>query len=297
MHFLRRLWSTPAMPDREAVLATKPVNIHNPVAGPSRHLCYGQASDVGQSRQNNQDACVAFATSHCPDHLDFGLFVVADGMGGHLDGEKASSLSARVVAERVTQRAYLPMLLNDASPDWLAILDESILAANDAVTEQMPNGGTTMTAVLIHDDQAYISQVGDSRAYLIDDYSMQALTRDHSLVQRLVELQQLTPEQAAVHPHRNILYRAIGQSEHLELDSQVITLNPTTRILLCSDGLWTVVPETYILDTVTNAPNLQAACDALVEAANRKGGPDNITVILVQLKHQINVFESGQQVK
>jgi protein phosphatase len=285
------------MPDQEAVLATKPVDIHNPVAGPSRHLSYGQTSDVGQSRENNQDACVALAGSYYPNRLDFGLFIVADGMGGHMDGEKASSLSVRVVVERITREAYLPMLLGDTPPDLLAILNESILAANDAVTEQMPNGGTTMTAVLIHNDQAYISQVGDSRAYLIDDYGMQALTRDHSLVQRLVELEQITPEQAAAHPHRNILYRAIGQSEHLELDSQVITLNPATRILLCSDGLWTVVSETHILDTITNAPNLQAACDALVKAANTVGGPDNITAILVQLEHPNIAIHSGQQIE
>ncbi len=261
---------------------------YDAMRAPTHHLRYGQASDVGKTRSSNQDACMSFATSQngMLAQPGFGLFIVADGMGGHIDGEKASSLCMRVVAEHVTQHAYLPMLTPGAArPNLMEVLNEGVLAANLAVARQMPEGGTTITAILTHDEQAYISQVGDSRAYLIDleEKAMQILTRDHSLVQRLVELDQLTPEQAAEHPHRNILYRAIGQSEHLELDSKVIALPPNAWLLLCSDGLWTVVPEERIIEIVVNAPDPQTACDRLIDTANSYGGPDNITAVLVEL--------------
>ncbi len=280
MDFLRRMFTPP---DQEATLSA-PVNQEKHV--PVSRLRYGQFSDVGRSRKNNQDACMAFAVSHegAAKLPSFGLFIVADGMGGHVDGEKASSLSMRIVAEHVFQHAYLPMLKDAAYlPDFMDIINDGVQAANTAVTEQMPNGGTTLTVVLVYDDQAYISQVGDSRAYLINGDQMQPITRDHSLVQRLVELEQLTPEQAAEHPHRNILYRAIGQSDYLELDSKVIPLPAHNRLLLCSDGLWTVVSEARIIDIITAAPDPRTACHELVEAANMHGGPDNITVILVDL--------------
>ena len=267
-----------------------------------RHLRYGQVSDVGRARDNNQDACLTLAAcewggaalgarpGECDALAGFSLFIVADGMGGHQRGEQASSLAARVIAEYMADQAYLPMLTpgNHRNPGegLMDALNDAIRAANAAVAEQVPDGGTTLTAAAIYDHYAYIAHVGDSRAYLIArngaDVQMQRLTRDHSLVQRLIELDQLTPEQAAEHPHRNVLYRAIGQSDHLELDNQIVYLPPASRLLLCSDGLWNMVPEPTIAEIVTAAAP-QQACERLVAAANAQGGLDNITAVLIQL--------------
>lgn len=132
-------------------------------------------------------------------------------------------------------------------------------------------------------DLAYIGHVGDSRAYLITNDNIEQITRDHSLVQRLIELDQLTPEEAVVHPQRNVLYRAIGQTENLEVDLLTRRLPPGSRLLLCSDGLWNLVPEEMILDIVRSTKTPQEACDRLITTANDRGGPDNITAILVQV--------------
>jgi protein phosphatase len=125
--------------------------------------------------------------------------------------------------------------------------------------------------------------VGDSRAYIITEESFDQLTRDHSLVQRLQELGQLSAAEAAIHPQRNVLYRAIGQGEGLEVDVDSRRLPPGATLLLCSDGLWGLVPDDRILSIVRQHNTLQAACEALVAAANAAGGPDNITAVMVKL--------------
>ncbi|MBN1287796.1 MAG: serine/threonine-protein phosphatase [Anaerolineae bacterium] len=279
-------------------MALEPAQVTNnhTLQAPVDTLRFGHGSDVGQGRKNNQDACTAFAATYAAaqGRMSFGLFVVADGMGGHMDGEKASSLCIRVVTDHVVEAAYLPLLTGqDEAPDLMETLNEGVLASNLAVTEQMPNGGTTVTAAIIYGGKIYITQVGDSRAYLVEGRHMKALTRDHSLVQRLVELEQLTPEQAAEHPHRNILYRAIGQSEHLELDNKIMPMPFGARLLLCSDGLWMVVPEAEMMDILAATPNSQAACEKLIAAANAYGGPDNITAVLVDLPDCPDIAEPG----
>jgi protein phosphatase len=112
---------------------------------------------------------------------------------------------------------------------------------------------------------------------------MEQVTRDHSLVQRLIELDQLTPEEAAEHPQRNVLYRAIGQSENLDVDAITRRLPPQSRLLLCSDGLWNMVAEDTILSVISRYDNPQDVCDELVRLANDRGGPDNVSVIFVQV--------------
>ena len=282
MDFLRRLFNhQTSSPDLSSEKETVPF----PVSEPARHLRYGQTSDGGKMRAVNQDACMSFASFE-GNAESFGLFIVADGMGGHQQGEKAASLTVRAIAQHITNRIYLPML-TDKDEDHSFSLPETLYdaaqQANDVVTEQASDSGTTLTAAVIYGDLAYIIHVGDSRAYLIDDFEMEQLTRDHSLVQRLVELDQLTPEQAAEHPHRNVLYRAVGQSDHLEIDSTVIHPPPAAKLLLCSDGLWNVVPKETVLDIIAANPDPQTACDKLVAAANEGGGPDNITVALIRV--------------
>ncbi len=260
------------------------------VRKPGKHLEYGLNSDIGQQRSNNQDSLLTFFTSNISveERPDFGLFVVADGMGGHHDGEKASAITTRIVAEYIINKLYMNMLTSPASesggdrPTVSETLSEAIQSANNAVSEQIPEGGTTVTAVIVLGDLAYVGHVGDSRAYLITDDVIEQITRDHSLVQRLIELDQLTPEEAAVHPQKNVLYRAIGQTDNLEVDALTRRLPHGARLLICSDGLWNQVPEDLLAETVRTAKTPQEACDRLIAIANDRGGPDNITAVLVQ---------------
>jgi protein phosphatase len=154
--------------------------------------------------------------------------------------------------------------------------------ANRAVIQSVGEGGTTLTVALVLNDQVVIGHVGDSRAYIIAQNTVEQLTRDHSLVRRLQELGQLSPAEAAVHPQRNVLYRAVGQGDGLEVDVHSHRLSPGMKILLCSDGLWGLVSDAQIAEIVKSSSTLQAACDRLVEAANEAGGPDNITAVLVE---------------
>ena len=143
--------------------------------------------------------------------------------------------------------------------------------------------GTTTIALLVRGNEAYFAHVGDSRGYLIRGGHATQITRDHSLVQRLEELGQITSAEAAVHPQRNVLYRALGQGETLEPDVVTTPFPVGGYLLLCSDGLWGVVPEDEIRKIIYEAPTIQRACQNLVSAANAAGGPDNISTVLVQL--------------
>jgi PPM family protein phosphatase len=266
--------------------ATRPLPLETVISTKNSHLRFGQSTDVGMVRNNNQDAVHSFfSTSRSAEEQpDFGLFIVADGMGGHHDGEKASAMTARLVAVHVMNHIYLPML-NDRSPDdrppITEILVEGVQKANADVISQVPEGGTTLTAVTVIGDLAYIVHVGDSRVYLVTKDGLEQITRDHSLVRRLIELDQLTEEEAVDHPQKNVLYRAIGQSETLEVDANTKRLPPNSRLLLCSDGLWNLVDDKEIGEIVMSHDNPQEACDKLVALANTRGGTDNITAILL----------------
>lgn len=252
-------------------------------------LKVGWATDVGEVRRHNEDTALIITAAHDGDNVvgpAFGLFILADGMGGHQAGEVASSLAARSVAHYIMCRFYLPALISqehDADqPALNEVLVDAVRAANSAVADQVPGGGTTLTCALVLGPRAYIAHVGDSRAYIVTEEGLDQITHDHSLVDRLVEMGQLTRDEAAIHPQKNVLYRAIGQSGALEVDTYVRTIPRGGRLLLCSDGLWSMVGEAEIADIVTTSSSLQAACERLVAAANRAGGRDNITAILVK---------------
>jgi len=294
----------PTLPDRKPDLAdTKPappvmpLGVTRPLpdadqimSGGSGHLVFGLASDQGMVRINNQDAAFAFFfTSKSVDEFpDFGVFVVADGMGGHSEGEKASAISARIVATEILQRVYLPLIqgkdAGDAGqPTIVESLVEAVQKANIMVREKVADGGTTLTAAVVRGEAAHIAHVGDSRAYWIENQrDIVQITRDHSVVQRLIELDQLTPEEAEHHEQRNVLYRAIGQNDEVEVEIHRKRLLPNSHLMLCSDGLWNMVPNAEILELIKNTPDTQEACDKLVALANTHGGSDNISVILVK---------------
>ena len=248
----------------------------------------GWSTDVGRQRQHNEDTVLVLAADQGGDDPlpPFGLFVLADGMGGHRAGEVASALAARVVARHIVQQVYLSALggreHRAGEPSLQEVLIEAVNLANTAVATEVPGGGTTLICAMMFGSHAYIANVGDSRAYLLSPEGMEQITRDHSLVDRLVELGQLTAAEAANHPQKNVLYRAVGQGGTLEVDVFVRPIPSGGRLLLCSDGLWGMVQEEEILRTVVAARSPQEACDALVAAANRAGGKDNISVILVE---------------
>ncbi len=251
-------------------------------------LIYGRSSDVGMLRENNQDACFAMQINSITvdDRPDFGFFIVADGMGGHHDGEKASALTVETIAAEMLDKIYVPMLREFDDSDRPTIIEALVSAsekANLAVIKGVPDGGTTLTSVAVVGNLAYLAHVGDSRAYLIHNGEMEQLTRDHSLVQRLIELNQLTPEEAEHHPQKNVLYRAVGQSENLEVERLIRPLPPGSQMMLCSDGLWGLVSDAKMKEIILNSPTPQDACDKLVALANTEGGIDNITVIILKI--------------
>jgi len=248
---------------------------------------FGLAQSVGQVREHNEDAVFAFGSHIAYQDIQTfaGLFIVADGMGGHADGELASGLAVRTISSHVLETIMADFTAGNpgSNPEAIkTLLLESVQKANQAIHQQVPGGGTTLTAVLISDGNFNIAHVGDSRAYLIgQDGSINALTRDHSFVRQLVELGKITEQEAAVHPQRNILSMALGQLEPLEPDfiSQPVPANGA--ILICSDGLWGVLPEGKLSEIIHSSENPKIACARLIQAANQAGGPDNITAILI----------------
>ncbi len=268
---------------------TQPLSPEVVAATGNERLTFGLTTDVGMVRSNNQDAALSFfSTNHSiAKHPDFGLFIVADGMGGHHDGEKASALTARVVGNAVTSDIFIPMLQSNNGGEFTIpipdVMISAVKRANFEVIRQVPEGGTTVTAVAVVGGLAHVVHVGDSRAYLITKEGLEQITRDHSLVQRLIELDHLTEEEAETHPQKNVLYRALGQTETLEVDTLSKRLPTNSRMLICSDGLWGQVHEHELYEIAMNVSNPQTACDKLVALANTRGGADNITAIILKV--------------
>lgn len=249
----------------------------------------GASQSIGRQRDHNEDSIFTLTTllgtnGSC---LPLGLYIVADGMGGHQQGELASGLAVRSVSSSVIRKVFMALLATRPSPpeeSLQEILESSLQEAHRVVSREAPGSGTTLTAILIVDRHMTIAHVGDSRAYALPTSgTMQLLTRDHSLVMRMIELGQLTEAEAAVHPQRNVLYRALGQGEPFNADISSAPLPEGGYILLCSDGLWGVVEQQTIIQIIRSASTPQIASQRLVDAANEAGGPDNISAVLVQL--------------
>lgn len=252
---------------------------------------YGIATHPGRVKQNNQDAVAVFNFVREPGNMPVGLYLVADGMGGHAAGEVASATINRIVTHRLLQQEVLDALTDDTgnltkSPG--TILSKAIQKANRVIwemnREQGSNMGTVIVAALIINDKAVIAAVGDSRVYLLRDTELGQITTDHSVVARLLETGAIETDQARTHPSRNQVYRSLGEKNTVEIDIHIQPLQPGDRLLLCCDGLWDMLPDQNILRIVARAPSLQSACDDLVRAANDAGGEDNISVILVRME-------------
>jgi PPM family protein phosphatase len=225
---------------------------------------------VGRVREGNEDSYMVREP----------LFAVADGMGGHQGGEVASNL-ALASMESIAQE---PPPDGDSAPR----LAEVVREANRVVLQRansdpsLSGMGTTLTAVLAGSGgRVHLAHVGDSRAYLLRDGEMSQLTRDQTVVQRLVDEGRISPEEAEIHPQRSILTNALGVDRDIEVDEASYELGVGDRLLLCSDGLSGMVPEVDIQRILVENEDPQAACDALVEAANQAGGQDNITALIL----------------
>ena len=221
---------------------------------------------------------------------DFGLFVVADGMGGHKKGERASTIAAQSVARVVGSYIFSKILeeIQDFCDNktLMELMRSALIAANNDVVNKVPGGGTTLTALLLMGTNAIIGHVGDSRAYMLESGKLLQLTKDHSLVQKLYDLGELTDEGIENHPQRNILMRAVGQGDVLEVDVSECSVKPGSIFLLCSDGLWGCMEDEDILQIIIKSSDLQDACENLTKEVNKTGGPDNITAVIVKYDYE-----------
>jgi PPM family protein phosphatase len=226
-------------------------------------------TDTGRQRRGNEDNSFARAP----------LFVVADGMGGAQAGEVASQLAVEVFGEGLPPDGSAEERLAARVREANRRIHQ--LSRSEAEHAGM---GTTLTAALLDDTVLAVAHVGDSRAYLFRDGSLQRLTRDHSLVGELVEQGKLTEEQAEEHPQRSIITRALGPEPDVQVDTWSYPVQSGDILLLCSDGLTSMIGEAVITRILTAAPDLRRAADRLIDEANEAGGRDNITAVLFRIE-------------
>ena len=225
-------------------------------------------SHPGRKRRHNEDAYV----------VEPPLFAVADGMGGAKAGEVASSLAAAALTEGADAGSGAERLVSLIQEANRRVFERA--SADDSASGM----GTTMTVALVEDGAVTIGHVGDSRAYLIREGALEQLTDDHSLVAELVRSGKLTPEEAELHPQRSVITRAVGTEPEVDVDTFSVQAEPGDVFLICSDGLTDMVDEGTMLEVVRrHIDDLDAAAKALVSAANKGGGDDNITVVFFQI--------------
>lgn len=234
----------------------------------------GSLTDIGKVREINQD-CFAVDT-------DRGVYLVADGMGGHAAGEKASLTAVEIITDRLSNGTgdYVNGQLVDAIQNAIQEANREIINASmeDSALRGM---GTTATLVVTRDNQIYVGHVGDSRAYLVRNRRIDQITDDHSIVAQLVRARAITPQEAARHPYRNVITRCLGMQADVEADTQQRELKPGDRLLICSDGLSGLVSDDEMLQYVVSSQDPQVTCQELINLANDRGGTDNITVVLI----------------
>lgn len=233
-------------------------------------------TDVGQKRTVNQD--FVFTSENPVGNLP-NLFVVADGMGGHKAGDFASSYAVEILLSTIRE---------DENSNPVKIIRAAIENANTQLlreasdNEAMSGMGTTMVLVTIVGHYAYVANVGDSRLYLIDEDKISQITKDHSLVEEMVRMGEISRDDARNHPDKNIITRALGAGRDVDVDFFDIRLTPGDILLLCSDGLSNMVPDEDIRQVILTSETLEETGRRLVSMANDNGGRDNIAVVLVE---------------
>lgn len=268
-------------------------------------------TDVGRERELNEDRFY-YKVVQASDDGPVGLFVVADGMGGHLAGEVASQWTVQTLKRELsplfrpqdpaaTRRLDVEALAAVGSgvtvrleeTDLARLLQHAIERANQVLLgyarkhpDEARDMGSTLTLAVVEGDRATVAHVGDSRAYLWRRDSLRLLTEDHSVPGALLRQGKISQEEAHDHPHRSVLYRCLGLKPGLEVDIYpALSLRPGDTLLLCSDGLWDMVyPEERLADLLASGDDPKRLCRDLVDAANEAGGDDNITVVLVRVE-------------
>ncbi len=241
-----------------------------------------------RQRPNEDSLVVLQGMCTYNDHLvPFGLFVVADGMGGHDFGQEASHIAIQCMMQTVLQDIAVSASLNDTI--IVELLVNGVEKANTAICQRCRDWGkdmgTTLTAALVVDTKAYVVNVGDSRTYLYDKYNgLSQITRDHSLVANLVMAGVITADEVYTHPDRNKVYRSLGNRDGVEVDWFTRDLRQGDSLVLCSDGLWEMVRDPEIRHLVGSGQEPTHICDTLVQAALRNGGADNVSVIVVKVE-------------
>jgi protein phosphatase len=240
-------------------------------------LTVAARSDVGMIRSGNEDAFFAHATR------EKGLFIVADGMGGHAAGEVASEMAVQIVSRELQE-------LNDVHGEGArSLVGESLRIANRAIYDRTiqesdkQGMGTTASVLVVSGARYLIGQVGDSRVYLLRDGALRQLTKDHSYVQEQVDAGFLTPEQARYHPYSNVITRCVGASDVVEPDTYSGELKVGDVFLVASDGLTGMVDDRRLQQLLLSRASAGRVVDALIAEANYRGGLDNITAIVVQV--------------
>jgi PPM family protein phosphatase len=239
---------------------------------------YAGRSDTGRQRSTNQDRWSADA--------ELCLYVVADGIAGSNNGALAAQLVTDLMPTYLL-RHFGPSDIEDS--DAAARLREAVAEVSDDLYAQgrndlrMTGSGTTVVAAVVTPSRAVIAHLGDSRAYLYRDKTLERLTADHNLVEALIHARELTAAEAAKHPARNVLTRHVAMNPPALPDACTVEVGPGDRILLCSDGLHGVVGEELIAQLLDSHGDPGDGCEALIEAANRAGGPDNVTVLVVKI--------------
>jgi PPM family protein phosphatase len=253
----------------------------------------GAAANKGMVRELDEDSLLVLDLRKVQNDQgrSWGLFIVADGMGGHAAGEVASGLAIRGAAEVVMSNYLTPTLDADAPYDEAQIKEvvrKAILQANEYVLREAHargnDMGTTITMALVVGDRAVIGNVGDSRTYIYRDGALRRISKDHSLVMRLVELGQISEDDIYTHPQRNAVLRSLGDKPEVEIDIFMERLRPGDALFLCSDGQWEMTRDAQIAEIIKAHDDPQAACAALIAAANAAGGEDNITAVLVRFE-------------
>jgi len=262
------------------------------------YLLAASASDAGNLRRSdpNEDSTLVLLLQRVHESLSSpaGIFLVADGLGGHSNGQYASRLGVNVIAQRIVGDLLLSPLSKEregeAAKQWdeeslLEMLQDAIEDANTAICQvnqrDKTDMGCTLTGFMIVGERAYIFNVGDSRTYILRDDKIYQLTKDHSLVGQLVEGGLIEPDDVYNHPQRSQIYRSIGDKSNVQIDFFKQQIHPGDILLSCSDGLWEMVRDPQIAEILNAAPDPQTAGMQLVEAANANGGEDNVSAVVV----------------
>jgi serine/threonine protein phosphatase PrpC/ribosomal protein L40E len=260
-------------------------------------LAVGQASDTGQIRELDEDSVFVLALTGLHEtqaKLTVGLFIVADGIGGHDGGEWASRLATQVIASELLRNVIAPVMSGDV---LLPLLEEAVCdhlrraveAANqkifDVRTHRDSDMGTTVTLALVLDNWAYVANVGDSRTYLWGGGGLDQITTDHSLVASLIASGMAKPEEVYTHPQRSAIYRSLGDKRTVVVDTFSRQLAPGNTLLLCCDGVWEMIRNEGIEDLLLQGLLPQATCDEAVRRANLAGGEDNISIVVVRAEN------------